>query len=45
MKFFSKFLRIIALFLCFYTVNAETNASDIVQNNAEKAALIEKYLV
>jgi hypothetical protein len=45
MKTFSKFLKIIALLLCFYTINTETNAYNVVQNNAEKAALIEKYLV
>ncbi|MDR1945035.1 MAG: hypothetical protein LBQ59_02925 [Candidatus Peribacteria bacterium] len=48
MKIFLKSLKIIALVLCFCIVNTEINAETItlnVQNNAEKAALVEKYLI
>jgi hypothetical protein len=45
MKIFSKSFRIVMLILCFCAINTEINASNIVQNNAEKAALIERYLI
>jgi hypothetical protein len=45
MKIFLKFLRIIILTLCFCAINTEINASNNIQNNAEKAVLIERYLM
>jgi hypothetical protein len=45
MKIFLKFLKIIMLALCFCSINTEIKASNIMQNNAEKAILIERYLL